>query len=142
MIKVMKPLAAAMAVAALSLAVPRLSSAETNKYCYDHPSDHSDYCYCYRHPKECNSQWRSNHPDWNHRPDEAYTPHHHHHPNQAYYNNQGHPPNGEGEYHGPPPNNAYHQVPPSNGGEYHGPPPNQGGNGHPNDYNQGGQQYH
>ena len=125
MIKVMKPLTIALAAAALFLQAPRLSSAETNKYCYDHPSDHSNYCHCYRHPKECNSKWRANHPDWNQRPDEAYAHHHHH--NQAYYNG-GYPPNGGSAYHGPPPNGSYHP----------GPPPYQG-NGQPNGYNQ---QYH
>ena len=89
MIKVMKPLTIAFAAAALFLQAPRLGFAETHQYCYDHPSDHSNYCHCYRHPKECNSKWRANHPDWNRRPDEAQRHHHHHH-NQAYYN-QGHP---------------------------------------------------
>jgi hypothetical protein len=138
MIKAIKPLSFALAAAALLLQAPRLASAETHQYCYDHPSDHSNYCYCYRHPKECNSRWRSNHPDWNQRPDEANWHHHHH--NEAYYN-EGHPPYGEGHYHGPPPNGAYHQGPPPNGGYHQGPPPYPG-NGHPNDYNQGGQQYH
>jgi hypothetical protein len=111
MIKRIKPLTAAVAVAAALMMAPGLSSAETNQYCYDHPSDHSNYCYCYRHPKQCNNRYRENHPDWNQPPWEAH--HHHHHPNESNYH-QGQPPYGEGQYHGPPPNGGYPPGPPPN----------------------------
>ena len=103
MIRVMKVLAAAFVLTALFVLAPRLSYAESDQNCYNHSSDHSDFCYCYRHPKKCNGEWRRNHPDWNRRPSwyhEANNGHHHDYPN-GY--------NGE-HYQGPPPNqNTYQQ---------------------------------
>lgn len=125
----MKLSTATLALAALLLLAPRLSRADSDQNCYNHPEDHSDFCYCYRHPKQCNGKWRKQHPDWNH------------HPNWYHEAHNEHPNDYKGEhYQGPPPNgynNEHHHGPPPNGynGEHpHGPPPNQG-----NTYQQ---QYH
>jgi hypothetical protein len=116
MITVMKLLTAALAVLALFLLAPRLSYADSDQNCYNHPSDHSDFCYCYRHPKQCNAKYRQHHPDWNH------------HPNWYHEGHNEHPNGYNGEHYQGPPPNGY------NGEHYHGPPPNQG-----NTYQQ---QYH
>src|ERR1700722_6995828 len=151
MIKLLKPLTAVLALTALFLLAPRFSYAESTENCYDHPSDHSNFCYCYRHPKQCNNSWRKQHPDWN-TPPAWYNQHHHHHstydqsnyhqvPPPHYHNGAPPPPHGaypppNYNHQGPPP--GYHQGPPPNGGYHQGPPPN-GAYPNGNTYNQ---QYH
>jgi len=108
MISVMKLLIAVLAIAALFLLLPpRLSYADSTQNCYNHTEDHSDFCYCYRHPKQCNGEYRKQHPDWNRHPSWYHEAnngsdqyhHHHHHPNG--YNGehyQGTPPNQGNNY--------------------------------------------
>ncbi|HTT77392.1 MAG TPA: hypothetical protein VMF50_15625 [Candidatus Binataceae bacterium] len=107
----MKLLTAAFALTALFMLAPRMSYADSDQNCYNHPSDHSDFCYCYRHPKKCNAHWRRNHPDWNRRPSW------YHEANNSHEYNHNHPDsyNGGGHYHNHPDyNGQHHQGPPSN----------------------------
>jgi hypothetical protein len=156
----MKSHAAAFVLGAALLLVPGLSHAESNDNCYDHPEDHSNFCYCYRHPKQCDSHWRGQHPDWNHHPNWWHhgadwdQGHHHdwdhrdweHHDwdgNWDYHKNEHHHDwdheNHQAYKEGHPNNGALEHLQnpqtqghPQNTGEQHnGPPANMGGNGHP-----------
>lgn len=106
----MKLLTAVLAIVALFMLAPRLSYADSDQTCYNHPSDHSDFCYCYRHPKECNGSWRSQHPDWNRHPSwyhEARNGHNHHNDHPNGYNDHNDHPDG------------YNDHPNDHNGEHH-----------------------
>ncbi len=122
-------IALTLAAAMFLLASPP-SHADSNQNCYNHPNDHSNYCYCYRHPKECNSQWRGHHPDWNHRPDWNHGANLNHGSNGEYYNSNhaGHDQAHYNQIAGYNDNNKHHGEPEHNE-QHHAPPANTGGNG-------------